>query len=175
MDRMTRGLVFSLLLCAASPTVYCQLRYPSSYLEDRINTEQTLFTLKDENKAVFRWASEWTDSSAYGYSDKSAIFVWHFKDGSVAYSRQGKYIGDAGKLTDYLICEESSNLESLRHNTIQPLSPTNFPVKVELWAGEAEDSGPFKPETLIHSVCLDPRVQAIEYNRPYRFSDCRLQ
>jgi hypothetical protein len=161
----------ALLLSAVIPQGFSQLRNNSDYSKDRINTDQTKFTLHENNTADFVWASEWTTSSAYEYSEKVIILLWHFKDGSKAYSRQGEILDDAGKTKSYLQIDKSSTLEDKNHGKIQPMTRTNYPVRVELWLGKVEDHNGFEPEVLGDSACFD--AQSIEFNRPYTFSACR--
>jgi hypothetical protein len=170
MNKLFRLVFLALLLISASVQSFSQLRKASEFVQDRIVTENTFFTLKDPNTAVFGWASEWTDFSANNYPDKCAIFRWHFKDGSIAYSRQGEYMGDAGKITEYHLAQQASNLEDVKHNKIQPLSLTNYPVKVELHIGEAGEQTGYKPELLVDTACLD--AQSIEAGKTYYFSAC---
>jgi len=161
------------LLNSATPSGMAQLRTLSPYEQDRINTEHTYFVSKDERSAGFGWASEWTHMTVNAYPEKQAFFVWHFKDGSRAYARQGENIGDAGQVTSYLLKDEALNLESIEHRNIQPMTRTNYPTKVELWIGEVQNQTAFKPEVLVDSACFD--AQSIEYGRTYYFSDCKSE
>ena len=170
MSGYTRVVFFVLLLSIAGPPGFSQLRYPSPYSIDRINTDQTCFALKDQATASFRWASEWTQMTVQAYEENHAVFLWYFKDGTRAYSTQEEHIGDAGKVTSYLLAKESSNLESIQRNKIQPMTLTNFPVKVELWIGEAENQTAFKTGMLIGAACFN--TPGIEYGRTYHFTDC---
>jgi hypothetical protein len=169
MSRTIRAFVIVVLLICANPPGFSQLRHISPYSGDRIHADQTYFVLKDANTAAFAWASEWTQGTAIDYSEKHPFFVWHFKDGSKAYSRFGIDFGDIGISLDYLLSKESGNLEDQKQNKIQPMTRTNYPVKVELWIGEEQDG--FKPETRVDAVCFDG--QSIEYGRVYHFSDCK--
>jgi hypothetical protein len=159
-----------LLVLLISPSGISQLRNNSEYLQDRINTDKTYFVLHDTGAAEFGWASEWTNASADLYSDKSAMFLWHFKDGSKSYSLQEQEIGEIGKNSGFLRTSKSTSLEDIRRKSIQPLTRDNYPVKVELWIGKVEESTGFSPETFGAAVCLN--APAIEYNRTYRFSSC---
>ena len=170
MYRSTGIVLLAAFLIGANPSGFSQLRNLSPYDNDRINPEHTFFVLKDASSASFGWACEWTHMTANAYPEKHGIFVWHFKDGSKAYSRHGEYIGDTGKLTAYQPKDESSNLEGIKHDKIQPMTRTNYPVKVELWVGEAEDNTDYKLEELVDRACFD--AQSIEYGRTYHFSDC---
>jgi hypothetical protein len=163
--------VLALLLIAGSFSGFSQLRNFSDYKQDRINRDQTRFTLKENNTAEFSWASEWTHTTANDYSEKCAIFVWHFKNGTKAYSLQGESIDEAGRTTGYLLTKKSSALEDKSHNKIQPMTRENYPVKVELWLGKNEDPAGLEPEMPVDRVCFD--AQSIEYNRANTFSDCR--
>jgi hypothetical protein len=170
--RLSIGAAFlAFLLNAASPAGFSQLRNISEYSQDRINTDETYFVLHDTGAADFGWASEWTLGSSVDYSEKSAMFVWHFKDGSKAYAQQAEDIGEAGIAMGYLIAGKSSNLEDVRRKPIQPMTRNNFPVKVELWIGEIGGAG-FSPKILIDSACVD--AQSVEPNHTYYFSSCKL-
>jgi hypothetical protein len=162
-----------LVLCLnlASPLGFSQLRNLSEYSQDCINKEKTYFTLQEKDVADFGWASEWTHTTAYAQPDKAAMFIWHFKDGSKAYTQQGDLLGDAGQATGYLMSDRSSNLENAQRKKIQPMSKTNYPVKVELWIGEIGDSKGFSPESLVDTACFD--ANSIEYDRRYNFADCQ--
>jgi len=149
---------------------FSQLRNHSPYIYDRINTDQTYFVLHDTNTADFGWASDWTEESAMNYEEASSMFVWHFKDGSKAYVQQGEHVGDVGMITSYSLKDKSSNLDDIHRKKIQPLTRTNYPVKIELWVGEAAKEADYKPQRLIDTVCLD--AQTVEYNRTYQFVNC---
>jgi hypothetical protein len=162
----------AVLLGAAIPSGYSQLRNLSEYSLDCINVDQTDFTLREKDAAEFRWASEWTHTTAYAYPDKKAIFVWKFKNGSKAYTNQGDFfLGDLGKASGYLITGQSTNLEDVRRKGIQPMTASNYPVELELWIGEIEDSTGYAPETLLDKVCYDG--QSIQLDHPHRFSRCK--
>ena len=160
------------LLNAMNSAGFSQLRNNSEYLQDGINTDKTYFVLHDTGAAEFGWASEWTNASVDLYSDKSAMFLWHFKDGSKSYSLQEQEIGEIGKNSGFLLERKSSNLEDIRRKNIQPLTRNNYPVKVELWIGKVGDSAGFSPEIMGAALCLKVQAQSIEYNRPYHFSSC---
>jgi len=162
--------LLAFLMNAASPAGFSQLRRISEYTQDRINTDGTYFVLHDTGAADFGWASEWTLYSSVDYSEMSAMFVWHFKDGSKAYAQQVEDIGEAGKTLGYLIAGKSSSLEDVRRKPVQPMSRNNSPVKVELWIGEVGETG-FSPKILIDMACVD--AQSIEPNRTYYFSTCK--
>jgi hypothetical protein len=164
-------ILIALFLSSAGPSGFSQLRNLSPYDYDRINAEHTFFVLKDANTASFGWACEWTHMTANAYPEKHGIFLWHFKDGSKAYSHHEEYIGDTGKLTAYLPKDESPNLEGSKREKIQPMTRTNYPVKVELWVGEAPDNAELKLEELVDAACFD--AQDIEFGRTYHFSECR--
>ena len=159
------------ILNAAVPLASGQLRLPSEYYSDRINIEQTYFVLYDAQTAGFGYSSEWTDATAYNFAAKNIILVWHFKDGSTAYSIMEHALGDLGQHTDYLVTEESGNLLDKSYRSIQPLTLENFPVKLELWIGAAEDQAGFNTEELIDTVCFGE--SAIEYGYGYYFSPCQ--
>jgi hypothetical protein len=169
MFRIIRAFVIVVLMIGANPPGFSQLRHISPYGQDRINADQTYFVLKDANTAGFAWAAEWTQGTALDYAEKHPFFVWYFKDGSKAYSRFGIDFGDVGISLDYLLYKESGNLEDPKQNKTQPMTRTNFPVKVELWIGEEENG--FKPETRVDAACFD--AQSIEYGRVYHFSVCK--
>jgi hypothetical protein len=158
------------LLTGACPSAFSQLRRISPYTQDRINNEHTFFILKDADTAGFGWASEWTQMTVNVYEEKSVVFVWHFKDGTKAYSRQGDHVGDAGMYTSWMPTNESQNLENARREKVQPATRANYPVKVELWIGEAENDTGFKPEFLVDTACF--KVQNLEYGRRYNSSEC---
>jgi hypothetical protein len=169
MARVTRIFWAAFLLNLAGPAGFCQLRYPSPYSADQINTDQTSFILKDSETATFRWVSEWTQMTVQNYEEKDAIFVWHFKDGTKAFSAYGQKIGDSGNIVSYLLTGESAKLESAGREKVQPLTLANFPVKVELWIGDAGNAR-FEPGTLIDAACSS--AQSIEYGRAYHFVSC---
>ncbi len=161
----------ALVLNATIPAGFAQLRNISEYSQDRINTGKTCFSLKDNDAAEFVWASEWTHNSAYAFPEKAIMFIWHFKDGSRAYARQGDLLGDAGQSTGYLLTNQSANLEDANRKKIQPMSRTNYPVKIELYLGEIGDSAGYSPETLVDTACFN--AQSIEIGRSYHFADCQ--
>jgi hypothetical protein len=169
MRYLTRSSILSFLLLI-SESGYSQLRNNSEYSQDRINTDKTYFILQDTGATEFGWASEWTNASADLYSDKSAMFLWHFKDGSKFYALQEQEIGEIGKNSGYLLARKASNLEDIHRKNIQPLTRDNYPVKVELWIGKIGDSSGYSPEILGAAVCLNS--PGIEFNRPYHFSSC---
>jgi hypothetical protein len=170
MHRLVGIVSFSFLLLITGSPGFSQLRSPSEYNRDRINTENTYFVLYDSNEAEFGWASEWTQTTARTYEEKVVLFSWHFKDGSVAYTQQGEHVGDIGMITKYLLTDKSENLKDLHGNSVQPLTLGNFPVKVELWMGTVEDASGFKPELLVDAVCCDS--QNIQHGYAYYFYDC---
>jgi hypothetical protein len=161
----------AVLLSAAIPFGFSQLRNLSEYSQDCINTHLTNFVLRENNTADFQWSSEWTHGTVNAYPDNKAMFVWHFKDGSKAYSQQGDMIGDMGQITGYLATGQSSKLEDVNRNKVQPMTSANYPVMVELWIGEIEDSTGFSPEILVDRVCYDG--QSIELNLTCHFSKCK--
>jgi hypothetical protein len=159
----------AVLLVAINSLSFCQLRNISPYSADRINTDKTYFVLKDATTAGFGWASEWTQGTVQDFSEKHPFFVWHFKDGSKAYSRHDGYFGDLGQGLGYLLANESASLETATKDKIQPLTSINVPVRVELWLGE--DQAGLKPETHIDTACFEE--EKIESGRVYHFSDCK--
>lgn len=171
MQNLIRAICLAFILSTAIPAGIAQLRNLSEYLQDRINTDKTYFALKENDAADFGWASEWTHGVANAFPEKAIMFLWHFKDGSKAYARQGDLLGDAGQSTGYLMSDRSANLEDAHRKKIQPMSKTNYPVKVELWLGEIADSTGFSPETLVDTACFN--AQSIETNHSYHFADCQ--
>ncbi len=168
--RLSTAAVFlAFILIAASPAGFSQLRKTSEYSEDRINTDNTYFVFHGADTADFGWASEWTLYSSIDYSEKPALFIWYFKDGSKAYSQQVEDIGRAGQDMGYLIIAKSSNLEDVHRKPINPMTRNNYPVKLELWIGEVEEAG-FLPKIMIDTACFD--AKSIEPNRTYHFSSC---
>ena len=161
---------FMLLWGCMILSAHAQLRNFSEYNRDRINTDQTCFVLHQNGTAEYTWVSEWTHATAYAADGKSAILVWNFKDGSKAYSEQGQGIGEFGKTTGYLISDTSGSLEDIHGNRIQPLSPDNYPVKIELWIGEIDDATGYKPEAKGDEACF--QSTALAYDNSYYFSDC---
>ena len=170
MHRFVKIALFLSLLHAAGPFAFSQLRNISPYMQDRINLDNTWFVLYDSNEAGFGWASEWTQTTARTQAERTALFKWHFKDGSVAYTQQGQYIGDFGMYTTYLLKDESENLKNIQGNPVQPMTLANYPVKIELWMGVAGEQTDFKPEILVDSVCSSE--EKIEYGYAYYFYDC---
>jgi hypothetical protein len=170
MLRCKRMVFLVLLIGFFGPVAMSQLRNISEFTQDRINTAQTSFLLRDTGKAEYVWASEWTTSTAYAADGKSAILIWYFKDGSKAYSQQGDGIGEFGKTTGYLIKDKADNLEDIHGKKIQLLTRDNYPVKIELWIGDVGDSTGYSPEVKGGEVCF--KDAAIEYNVSYHFSAC---
>jgi hypothetical protein len=168
---LTRTAFLLFLLNGISQTAFSQLRNLSEYSQDRISTDKTYFVLQDTGKAEFGWGSEWTHMTVNANVDKSAMFLWYFKDGSKAYSLQAEDMGEIGKSSGFLLAGQSSNLEDIRRKKIQPLTRNNYPVKVELWIGKIDDSTGFSLEIVGDAVCLD--APGIEYNHSYHFSSCR--
>jgi hypothetical protein len=165
------SILATFLFCTIAQPGFSQLRYSSDYSHDCINTEQTSFKLQDSGAAEYHCASEWTTMTIQSYLNNTAMFVWHFKDGTKAFARQVEYVGDIGKLTEYLTTKLTSNLEDREGKKIQPLTRDNYPVRVEVWIGEFGESDGYRPEILIDAACFD--AQAIEYNRPYYFAQCK--
>ena len=170
MRYLTRAAFLAFLLNVTVLPGFSQLWNNSEYSRDRVNTDQTYFILHDTGAAEFAWASEWTNSTVMNNEEKSAMFLWHFKDGTIAYSLQEQFIGDIGKNAGFLLTGQSPNLENIHRKPIQPLTRTNYPVKVELWIGAVGDSTGFSPEFAGETICLD--AQSIEPNRKYLFSSC---
>jgi hypothetical protein len=169
MHLSSRVTLLAFILIAASPAGFSQLRKESEYSQDRVNTDHTYFVLHDTGAADFGWASEWTMYSSIDYAEKPALFIWYFKDGSKAYSQQMEDMGRAGQDLGYLVTSKSSNLEDIHRKPIQPMTRSNYPEKLELWIGEAGDTG-FSPKILIDAACF--HAQSIEANRTYFFSSC---
>jgi hypothetical protein len=167
-----KGAVFLIFLISAmSPLSIGQLRNFSEFSQDRIHSDKTYFVLHEIGAPEFGWASEWTHTTANDNEGKSAIFVWHFKDGSKAYSLQAEDIGEIGKNSGYLLINRSSNLEDINRQKIQPLTLNNYPVKVELWIGKIGDSKGYSPEILGETACV--AASSIGYGIRYRFSSCQ--
>jgi hypothetical protein len=166
-----KSIFLLLLMGSLSPFASSQLRNISEFTQDRINNEKTFFILHDTGEAEYAWASEWTTATAYAADGKSAILVWHFKDGSKAYSEQGTGIGEVGKSSGYLLTNKSRNLEDIHRKKIQPLTRDNFPVKIELWIGEIGDSTGYSPEMLGDEACF--KAPNIGNNISNHFSSCR--
>jgi|WetSurMetagenome_2_1015567.scaffolds.fasta_scaffold513465_1 hypothetical protein len=172
MHRIFSIAFIAILLSAASPSGFSQLRNLSEYSQDRIQMDQTNFVLREKDIADFHWASEWTHTTAYAYPDKKAIFLWKFKDGSKAYSHPDDFlIGDLGKAMGYLVTGQSANLEDIHGRKIQPMTLSNYPVEFELWIGEIDDSTGYAPESLLDKVCF--AEQSIRLNESNHFSDCK--
>jgi len=170
MKWITTFTLFSFLIHMAGYAGFSQWRSPSEYNRDGINLENTYFVLYESNEAAYGWASQWTQSTARTYEDKTAFFRWHFKDGSVAYTRQGKLIGDIGMITKYLLTDEAETLTDNMGNSLQPMTPDNYPVKIELWMGTPDKPSDLKPEILVDVVCNDQ--QDIQYGYAYYFFGC---
>jgi hypothetical protein len=171
MDCLKRAVISLLLMGSLSPFASSQLRNISEFTRDRINKDKTYFILHDSGESEFAWASEWTTMTAYANDGKSAILVWHFRDGSKAYSQQGEGIGELGKNLGYLLTNKSSKLEDIHRKKIQPLTRDNYPVKIELWIGDIGVSTGYSPEAMGDEACFP--APSIEYNISYRFSSCR--
>jgi hypothetical protein len=171
MRHCQKAVFLMLLVGILSPFAISQLRNLSEYSQDRINIARTYFVLHETGKAEFVWTSEWTHTTANANDGKSAIFIWHFKDGSKAYSEQGEGIGEIGKNSGYLLTNAASNLEDIHRKKIQPLTRNNYPVKVELWIGEIGDSTGYSPELLGDEACF--KASSIEYGISHKFSGCR--
>jgi len=161
----------AVMLSAAGPYSFAQLRNLSEYSQDCIHPDKTYFLLNDAGAADFGWTSEWTHTTANALPDKAAMFIWTFKDGSKAYSRQGDLIGDLGQATGYLVSDHAANLEDVHRKKIQPMTLANYPVVLELWIGEIDDSTGYAPETLVDRICFD--AQRIQLNTPNHFSKCK--
>jgi hypothetical protein len=158
-----------LLFNTVSPAI-SQLRMHSPYEQDRINPDQTGYILHDDGTADFLWASEWTELTAQSCTHEVALFVWHFKDGTKAYTRHRDYLTDFGKNSGYLLAQKSSALEDARGNSIRPLTKNNFPIKVELWIAEVGETKEYSLKAIVDYLCLTS--SSIEPNRTYHFSDC---
>ena len=170
MGRLIKIVFLVFLFTAVTSSGFSQLRMPSQYFQDRINPEATYFVLYDENRAGFGWASEWTQETARAYEGKTAIFLWHFKDGSKAYAKQGDNIGDFGMIKNYYAMDEASKLLDVKGKPVQPMTLENYPVRIELWIGTADANTGFTTETLLDTVCFESRI--IEYGQKYYFSSC---
>ena len=169
--RFSRGTALvAFWFMVAGPAAFPQLRNASEYSQDRINTDGTYFVLRDEGAAEFGWASEWTMYSSMDYSEKCAMLVWHFREGSKGYAMQAEDIGETGRGIGYFISGKSSDLQDANRRPIQPMTRSNHPVKVELWIGEMAETG-FSPKLLVDTACFD--AKAIEPNRVYHFSPCK--
>jgi hypothetical protein len=170
MSPLRKAASLLVFLIAALPLSYSQLRMHSPYDQDRINPNQTGFTLHENGTVDFLWASEWTETTAQSCIDEVAIFVWHFKDGTKAYSRQGELVADFGQNAAYLLAQKSSKLEDVSGNKIQPLTKTNHPVKVELWIGSVTEAKNYSLKSLVDYACF--ALSDIESNQTYHFSEC---
>jgi len=127
MSCLTRLGLLAILLGVAIASGYPQLRNLSDYSYDRINTEKTYFLLHDSGAADFAWASEWTYATVHSNSEKAAMFLWRFRDGSTAYSLLVEHIDHIGKGMGFLLTNRSSNLEDIKRKPIQPLTRNNYP------------------------------------------------
>ncbi len=170
MHRFVAAMSLALFFCIACSSGFAQLRYNSDYAVDRLNTEQTSFTLHDSGAAEYSCASEWTTLTVQTNLTKTVLFVWHFKDGTKGFARQVEYVGDIGALTEFLMIHPFSNLEDKQGKKIQPMTRENYPVRVEVWIGETAEATGHVPEILIDKACFD--AQSIEFNRPYQFKNC---
>jgi hypothetical protein len=155
---------------AAGPFAFSQLRNTSPYVNDRINIENTWFVIYEPNEAGFGWASEWTQTTARNHAEGNALFKWHFKDGSVAFTEQVQLVGDIGMYLPYLLKEEAETLKDVHGKPVQPLTLDNYPVKIELWIGTPGESADFKPAILVESLCFNE--ESIEYGYAYYFYGC---
>jgi hypothetical protein len=161
--------LFALLIGIFSPA-FSQLRMHSPYSQDQINPDQTGFLLHDNGAADFIWASEWSEFTAQSCTHEIAIFVWYFKDGTKAYSRQGQLIADFGQSSGYLLTQKASTLEDGNGNKIQPLTKNNYPIKIELWIGDFEDAKRYTLQSRVDYRCIS--ATSIEANRLYHFLEC---
>ena len=171
MKKITSISLISFLLLVAVSAGFSQLRSPSEYNRDGINLDNTYFTLNESDQAVYGYASQWTQTTARTYEDKDAFFKWYFKDGSTAYIRQGEYVGDIGMITKYLLTDESENLFDDQGKAVQPMTLSNYPIKVELWMGAPEEHAGFDQEILVDAVCNDQND--IQYGNLYYFFPCQ--
>ena len=64
----------------------------------------------------------------------------------------------------------TESLKDIPGGPVQPMTLANYPVKIELWVGTAEDQKDFKPEILVDSLCFNE--EKIEYGYAYYFYDC---
>ena len=69
----------AVLLGAAAPSGFSQLRNLSEYSQDCIHPDKTYFVLHDTGAADFGWASEWTHTTANAFPDKAAILLWKLR------------------------------------------------------------------------------------------------
>ncbi|HTY62414.1 MAG TPA: hypothetical protein VMG30_09175 [Acidobacteriota bacterium] len=164
--------LMAVLLSGASPSGFSQLRNLSEYSQDCIVPDKTYFVLHDAGAADFGWTSQWTHTTANAYPDKKAMYIWKFKDGLKAYSQQADFIvGDLGQATGYVATGQSTTLEDVHRKKLQPITAANYPVEVELWIGEIDDSAGYAPENLLDRVCFN--AQSIRPNEANRFSRCK--
>jgi hypothetical protein len=170
MRLFSRSVLCSILFAVCS-TGLAQLRNLSQFDSDCINRKGTYFILKDSGDVEFGWTSEWTHVTSNTNDGKSAIFAWHFKDGSKAYSLQAENIGEIGMNTSYFLSAKASSLEDVHRKKIQPLTKTNFPIKVELWIGTIDKESGYAVELLGDAACFNETK--IEPNRSYQFSACQ--
>jgi hypothetical protein len=170
MRNATRASLFIFLLGAVSSIGLSQLRNLSQFERDCLNRKGTYFILRDGGEAEFGWASEWTHITSNANDGKAAIVVWHFKDGSKAYSLQAENIGEIGMNSGYFLTAKSSNLEDVHRKKIQPLTKTNFPIKVELWIGALDNESGYSFDLFGDVLCFNEAK--IEQNRTYQFTDC---
>ena len=162
----------AVLLSVAIPPGIAQLRNLSEYSQDCIVADKTYFVWRDAGSADFGWTSQWTHTTANAYPEKKAMYVWKFKDGSKAYSQQADFlVGDLGQATGYVITGQSATLEDAHRKKIQPITAANYPVEVELWIGEIDDSAGYAPENLLDTVCFN--AQNIRSNESNHFSRCK--
>ncbi len=162
--------IFLFCLTIAVPAGMPQLRNLSNYGQDCINVDQTYFALHDSGAAEFVWASEWTHLSANNFPEKMVMLIWHFRDGSKAYSRVIDQLGDAGGSTGYYLAGKATSLKDAHDKTIQPMTRENYPVKIELFVGDYTESKGYVPETLVDNACLV--AQKIDINHQYFFTPC---
>lgn len=170
MHRLVSTALFVFLVLGSGSFAFAQLRNTSPYVQDRINIENTWFVLYDSSAAGYGWASEWTQTTARTQAERTAFFKWHFKDGAVAYTRQGEFIGDIGMYLPYLLKDEAENLKDMHGDPVQPMTLKNYPVKIELWMGTAGEESTFEPEILVDSICYNEG--GIQYGYAYYFYDC---
>ena len=170
MHRFVAKISLALWLWFACSSGFAQLRYNSDFSVDRINTEQTSFTLHDSGAAEYSCASEGTWLSVQTNLTMTVLFVWHFKDGTKGFARQVEYVGDIGVLTEFLMIKSFSDLEDKQNKKIQPMTRENYPVRVEVWIGEYGEAAGYVPEIMIDQACFD--AQPVDFNRPYPFKNC---
>ena len=155
-----RVVVAVVLITVSEPFTYGQAGFP----EDRIDTVNTTFAFGPN----FRWSSEWTSETVATHGDKNVMFLWHFKDGTVGYVFNGNHLSDAPLVGYRMSNAGASPLEDINRNSIQPLTLTNFPVKVELYLGESEFFTTYVPQILIDTVCFGG--ESIESGQVYHLS-----